>query len=148
MESFRLVVELFLHALWLEGQLPQVLTCHGANFDILIGISAPVIAWLIASRRISDQLALTWQIAGIAFLANGAIRAVLPSPGPFKLLTTEVPNMAIGTFPFTFIPGRMVPLALVLHVLSIRALRIGPSAKLVKTPSKVGFPKQCGAADK
>jgi hypothetical protein len=124
MESFRLGVELFLHALWLGGQLPQMLTYHGANFDILIGISAPVMAWLIATRRISDQLALTWHVAGIAFLANVALRAALTSPGPFKLLATEVPNMAIGTFPFTFIPGLMVPLALVLHVLAIRALRV------------------------
>lgn len=123
MESFRIVVELFLHTLWLGGQLPQMLTYHGANFDILIGISAPIMAWLIASRRISDRLALAWQIVGIAFLANVAIRAVLTSPGALKLLATEVPNMAIGTFPFTFIPSLMVPLALVLHVLAIRALR-------------------------
>jgi hypothetical protein len=123
MESFRLVVEVFLHALWRGGQLPQMLTYHGANFDILIGISAPVIAWLIASHRISDRLALAWHVVGIAFLANVAITGVLTSPGPLKFLATEVPNIAIGTFPFTFIPGLMVPLALVLHVLSIRALR-------------------------
>ncbi|MFA6312458.1 MAG: hypothetical protein WCV99_09310 [Sterolibacterium sp.] len=124
MESFRLVVEGFLHMLWQDGQLPRMLTYHGANFDILIGISAPIMAWLIASRRISDRWALAWQAAGIAMLANVAIRAVLTSPGPLNFIATEVPNMAIGTFPFTFIPGLMVPLALVLHVLSIRALRI------------------------
>jgi hypothetical protein len=123
MQSFRLVVEAFLHLLWLDGRIPQMLTYSGANFDILIGISAPVIAWLIASRRISDRLALGWQVAGIALLANVAARAVMTSPGPLNLLATEVPNMAIGTFPFTFIPGLMVPLALLLHVLSIRALR-------------------------
>ena len=123
MESFRLVVEVFLHQLWLDGQLPKMLTYQGANFDILIGISAPVMAWLLASRRISNRVALVWNVIGIVMLANVAVRAVLTSPGPLHFISTEVPNMAIGTFPYTYIPGLMVPLALVLHVLSIRALK-------------------------
>jgi hypothetical protein len=123
MESFRLVVEVFLHQLWLDGQLPKMLTYQGANFDILIGISAPVVAWLLISRRISNRMALVWNAIGIAMLANVAVRAVLTSPGPLHFISTEVPNMAIGTFPFTYIPGLMVPLALMLHVLSIRALK-------------------------
>lgn len=124
MESFRLVVEVFLHQLWLDGQLPKMLTYQGANFDILIGISAPIVAWLLISRRISNRMALAWNAIGIAMLANVAVRAVLTSPGPLHFISTEVPNVAIGTFPFTYIPGLMVPLALVLHVLSIRALRL------------------------
>lgn len=123
MESFRLVVEVFLHRLWLDGQLPKMLTYQGANFDILIGISAPIMAWLLASRKISNRVALVWNVIGIVMLANVAVRAVLTSPGPLHFISTEVPNMAIGTFPYTYIPGLMVPLALVLHVLSIRALK-------------------------
>jgi len=123
MESFRLVVEIFLHQLWLDGQLPKMLTYHGANFDILIGISAPIVAWLLASRRISERMGLAWNVIGIVMLANVAVRAVLTTQGPLHLIATEVPNVAIGTFPYTFIPGLMVPLALVLHVLSIRVLR-------------------------
>lgn len=124
MESFRLVVEIFLHQLWLDGQLPKMLTYHGANFDILMGISAPIVAWFLISRRISNRTALVWNVIGIAMLANVAVRAVLTSPGPLHFISTEVPNVAIGTFPFTYIPGLMVPLALMLHVLSIRALRL------------------------
>jgi hypothetical protein len=122
-ESFRVVVELFLHQLWLNGQIPKMMTFHGANFDIAIGVSAPIVAWLLATHRISGRIALTWNVIGIAMLANVVIRGVLTSPGALHLISTEVPNAAIGTFPFTFIPGLMVPLALVLHVLSIRALR-------------------------
>jgi hypothetical protein len=132
MESFRLVVEIFLHQLWLDGQLPKMLTYQGANFDILIGISAPIVAWLLASRKISDRMALVWNVIGIAMLANVAVRAVLSTQGPLHLILTEVPNAAIGTFPYTFIPGLMVPLALMMHVLSIRALRnrISQTAKV------------------
>jgi len=56
-------------------------------------------------------------------LANVALRGVLTAPGPLRLIAAEVPNTAIGTLPFSFIPRLMVPLALLLHVLAIRALR-------------------------
>ena len=39
-----------------------------------------------------------------------------------NLIHLEVPNLAIGMFPFTFIAGFCAPLAVVLHVLSISAL--------------------------
>lgn len=123
MESFRLVVEIFLDQLWRDAQLPRMMTFHGANFDILIGASAPVVAWLFASRRISERTALLWNVAGIVMLANVAVRGVLTAPGPLHLIATEVPNAAIATFPFSYIPGLMVPLALILHILAIRALR-------------------------
>jgi len=38
-------------------------------------------------------------------------------------------------FPFTFIPSLMVPLALTLHVLAIRALLAGVRAKRAPQPS-------------
>lgn len=122
-QSFRLVVEVFLHGLWLDARLPTMMTFHGANFDILIGMSAPLMAWLVVSRKVSDRVALGWNAVGIAMLANVAVRGVLTTPGPLHLISTEVPNAAIGAFPFSYIPGLMVPLALVLHVLSIRSLR-------------------------
>lgn len=122
-ESFRLIVELFLHRLWMDGQIPKMLTYQGANYDILIGVSAPFVAWLLLRQKISNRIALLWNVLGIFMLANVAVRGVLTTPGPLHLIPTEVSNVAISTFPFTYIPGLMVPLALVLHVLSIRALR-------------------------
>ena len=123
LESFRLLVEIFLDQLWRDGQLPRMMTFHGANFDILIGASAPIVAWLFASGKISERTALLWNVAGIAMLANVAVRGALTTPGRLHLIATEVPNAAIGSFPFSYIPGLMVPLALILHVLAIRALR-------------------------
>lgn len=122
-QSFRLIVEMFLHGLWAKGLLPTMMTYHGANFDIFIGASAPFVAWLLRTRRISVRAALAWNVVGIAMLANVAVRGVLTAPGALKALATEVPNLAVGTFPYSYIPGVMVPLALVLHILAIRALR-------------------------
>jgi hypothetical protein len=100
-----------------------MLTFHGANFDILIGISAPVVAVLYARHAIDARAALIWNAVGIVSLANVVVRNVLISPA-VHLISTEVPNAAIGSFPYSFIPTLIVPLALALHVLAIRSLSI------------------------
>ena len=127
-QTFRVIVELFIHQLWSVGLMPRMLTYQGANFDILAGLSAPVVAWLVAHGRLSNRLALAWNVLGLVLLANIVGRAILTTPA-LQVLVTEVPNRAVGTFPFTFIAGVMAPLALTLHVLAIRALLARPRAE-------------------
>jgi len=122
-QCFRVGVELFLHQLWIGGLVPKMLTFEGANVDIYIGASAPVIAWLSTRGRLGLKLALAWNVLGLLVLTNVVTRAVLTSPGPFNVIHAEVPNRMFGTFPFMFIPGFFVPLAVTLHVLAIRAIR-------------------------
>ena len=121
-ESFRIGVELFLHQLWIGGLIPKMLTFDGANVDIYIGASAAVIAWLSTRGKVGMRLALAWSVLGLLALTNVVIRAVLTSPGPFNVIHAEVPNRLFGTFPFLLIPGFFVPLAVVLHLLAVRAL--------------------------
>jgi hypothetical protein len=121
-QCFRIGVELFLHQLWKDGLVPRMLTFEGANVDIYVGASAPLIAWLSTRGRMGLKLALAWNVLGLLALTNVVIRAVLTAPGPFNLIHAEVPNRMLGTFPFLFIPGFFVPLAVALHVLAIRAI--------------------------
>ena len=121
-QAFRVGVELFIHQLWIDGLVPKMLTFAGANVDIYIGASALVIAWLSMRGWWGQRLALLWNILGLLSLANVVTRAVLTAPGPLHLIHAEVPNRMIGTFPFMFIPGFFVPLAVVLHVLAIRSI--------------------------
>jgi hypothetical protein len=121
-QSFRIGVELFLHQLWIDGLVPKMLTFNGANVDIYIGASAPLVAWLSTRGRMGMKLALAWNVLGLLALANVVTRAVLTAPGPLNLIHSEVPNLMIGTFPFLFIPGFFVPLAVALHVLAIQGI--------------------------
>jgi hypothetical protein len=122
-QCFRVGVELFLHQLWIEGLVPRMMTFKGANIDIYIGLSAPLIAWLSTRGRWGLKLASAWNILGLLALLNVVTRAVLTAPGPLNLIHTEVPDRMIGTFPFLFIPALFVPLAVMLHVLAIRSIR-------------------------
>lgn len=121
-QVFRVGVELFLHQLWIAGLIPKMLTFAGANVDIYVGASAPLIAWLSTRGQLGLKLAFAWNILGLLALANVVSRAVLTSPGPFNLIHAEVPNRMFGTFPFMFIPGFFVPMAVVLHVLAMGAI--------------------------
>ena len=125
-QSFRIGVELLLNQLWLDGVVPKMLTFEGANVDIFIGASAPLVAWIATRGRTGMRLALGWSALGLIALANVAIRSAMTAPGPFNLLHTEVPNLAISTFPFFYIAAFFAPLAVALHILAIRAMRAAP----------------------
>jgi hypothetical protein len=122
LQSFRIGVELFLHQLWTDGLIPKTLTFEGANVDMFIGVSAPIVAWLSSRGRTGIRLALAWSMLGLLSLANVVTRSVLTAPGPLNLIHAEVPNRLMGSFPFLFVPGFFVPLAVVLHILAIRVI--------------------------
>ena len=121
-QVFRVAVEFGLHRLWQQGFVPKLMTYEGGNVDILIGLSAPLVAWLVGSGRIGRRAAVAWNLLGLLALVNIIVRSALTAPGPLNLLHAEVPNLAVGIFPYTFIAGFFAPLAVLLHVLSIRHL--------------------------
>jgi hypothetical protein len=119
-ESFRIGVELLMHRLWEDGLMPKLLTYEGGNVDMFFGLSAPIIAWIAVTGRLGLRLAMGWNVLGLLSLASAAASSVLT--GPLKLISAEVPNVAMGIFPYTFIPGFLAPLAVTFHVLAIRAI--------------------------
>ncbi len=64
-----------------------------------------------------------WNAVGLLSLLNVAALAELTAPGPLNLIHAELPNVAMGMFPFSYTPGFMAPLAMMLHLLAARALR-------------------------
>jgi hypothetical protein len=123
LQSFRIAVEIVLWALAIQHRLSLLLTFEGRNFDILVGLTALPVAWLCFVRRAwPPRVALVWNIAGIAILANIVMHALLSAPTPFQALRTQPPTTIIATIPYIWLPGFLVPLALSLHVASVRTL--------------------------
>lgn len=119
-QVFRVAVEILLHLLWQDGQIPRMLTWDGANFDVVIGLTAPLAAWVVIRLRAGLWLAQAWTVAGLLMLANVVVRSVLTAPGPLQLVVTEVPNLLPGQFPYVYLVGFLAPLALLLHLMAIR----------------------------
>jgi hypothetical protein len=122
-QSFRVLMEFILWELYRYNVIPKQMTFEGRNFDILIGLSAPLVAFMcFNSKKWSPKVALVWNFVGLAVLANIAIVALLSTPTPFRYFMNEPANTAIFYFPFVWLPTFVVPFAVLMHLLSIRQL--------------------------
>jgi hypothetical protein len=70
-------------------------------------------------------VAVWWNLAGIVILLNVVVHALLSTPSPFRVIVTEPPTTFIGHVPYIWLPAFLVPLAWLLHLLSLRQLRAG-----------------------
>ena len=123
LQCFRIGVELTLSSLHDAGLTPRLMTLSGGNIEILVGLSAPLVALIAVRGAAGRRIAFVWNVIGLLSLLNVASRAMLTAPGPLNLIHADLPNVAMGMFPFSFIPGFMAPLAMTLHVLAFKALR-------------------------
>lgn len=122
LQSFRFFVELLLWALFVAGVLPIQMTFEGMNYDILAGITAPIVGWLVMQRRISKPLLIGWNIVCLGLLINIVTVAILSTPTPLRVFMNEPSNTIVTKFPVSLLPGFLVPLAYSLHFFSLRQL--------------------------
>ena len=123
-QAFRIVVELVLWRLAVAGVAPEIMTFTGRNVDILVGLSAPVVAYFCFVRRAwPERVAGWWNVVGIVILLNVVVHAQLSAPTRFRLFETEPPTTFIGDVPYIWLPAFLVPLAWLLHAVSLRQLR-------------------------
>ncbi len=100
-----------------------LMTFEGRNFDILSGLTAPIIAWLaFRNGKTNRPLLIVWNIFALLLLINIVADAVLSIPTPFQQLAFEQPNRAVLYFPFVCLPALVVPIVLFSHLASFRQL--------------------------
>src|SRR5215217_379369 len=129
-QVFRVAVEVALWALHREGVVPVEMTFEKLNFDMLTGLTAPVMAWFIHRGRAPRALVWTWNTAGLVLLLTIVAIAVLASP-PFARVFEATPrNTVIPTAPFVWLPVVLVQAALFGHLLVLRWLRRHPQEGL------------------
>jgi hypothetical protein len=123
-QAFRIVVEIVLWRLAVAGVAPEIMTFTGRNVDILVGLTAPVVAYACFVRRAwPARVAWWWNWAGILILLNVVVHAQLSAPTRFRLFETDPPTTFIGDVPYIWLPAFLVPLAWALHAVSLRQLR-------------------------
>lgn len=123
LHTVRVAVELVLLGLFLHGAVPQLMTFEGRNWDILSGLSAPLIYyWAFRRKQLPPRYLLAWNCLCLALLLNVVGHAVLAVPSGFQQLAFEQPNVAILHFPFIWLPSCVVPLVLLAHLTMIRRL--------------------------
>ncbi|CCG99642.1 hypothetical protein FAES_1632 [Fibrella aestuarina BUZ 2] len=123
--GLRLPVELGLHGLYEQKQVPVFMTFESWNFDILSGLSAlGLLAYtLLTKRELPPTLVRVWNWLGLLLLAIIVLTAILSAPSPIQQLAFDQPNVAILSFPFTLLPAVIVPTVLLAHLLALKRLR-------------------------
>ena len=119
----RIPVELVLFLLFINKVVPKLMTFEGRNFDILSGLTAPVIYYLgFIKQKIDKKIILVWNIVCLALLVNIVVLAILSAPFLFQKFAFDQPNIAVLYFPFVWLPCCVVPLVLLSHLATIRQL--------------------------
>ena len=121
--TLRVVGVLFLIVM-AQGHLPAAFALPAGLGDIAIGVAAPFVAhWLAhgTDRAGAVTGAVRFNVLGLLDLAVAVSIAFLLGPfGPFEVMPSTAP---LRVLPLTLIPTVAVPLALALHIVSLRRLR-------------------------
>lgn len=122
-QSFRIIVELIIWLAFRNDLIPLEATFEGYNYDILVGITAIPIAFYAYKGKVSRGILMFWNVAGLIILANTVRVFVLSAFFP-DLIGAESSSVDVlfVTPPLLFIAGIYMPLAVLLHGMTIKKL--------------------------
>ncbi len=122
-QTYRIVGVGFL-ILYVQQQLPAAFAFPAGIGDILVGVSAPFVAMIYyAKKPYAQKLAIAWNIFGIADVVVAVGVGILGFPRPVQFIPLAPSTEPFSLFPLVIIPLFAVPLATLLHFLSLRVLQ-------------------------
>ncbi len=123
LQLFRVLGIVFLWQLE-AGRLPGLFAIPSGYGDIIIGITAPIVAFICLKKiPFSKIIAFLWNIFGILDLVVSICLGVLLAfPAPFQLVAVTPTTEIMTMFPMVLVPVYAVPLAFILHVFCLRGL--------------------------
>ncbi len=132
LQSFRIIVELLIFGAVTENIFPRITTIGGLNYDILVGISALIMALGYKTGKVSLPVLKFWNILSLLILTV----TVFSFMRGFYLdqWSSQVPKEKFVQFPFVLLPSLLLPTAVFLHAFSLRQIGL---SQAVKQSSKV-----------
>jgi hypothetical protein len=130
LHAVRVPVEIVLYFLFIAKTIPQIMTFEGRNFDILAGITAPVIYYFgFVKSNLSKPFLIIWNLICLGLLFNIVTLAILSAATPFQQFGFNQPNIAIAQFPFNWLASVVVPIVLFSHLATLRQLILQKAGK-------------------
>ncbi len=114
---WRLVGAVFL-LLMANGQMPALWALPAGIGDIIVGAMAPWIAARVETPQ-GRRDAIIFHLFGMADLVVAVGLGVMTSPGAAQVFHTTPTSELATRFPLVLVPTFLVPLAFVLHVISL-----------------------------
>ena len=111
-------------ALYAAHLLPGLFALPAGAGDVTVGILAAAIGiGATGGRQLPPRTVLRWNLLGIADLIVAITTGFLTAPSAFQMFALDRPNELISMFPLILIPTFLVPLAILLHIISLIQLR-------------------------
>ncbi|KXX66620.1 hypothetical protein [Flammeovirga sp. SJP92] len=120
--TIRFPIEIVLFGLYLNKMIPELMTFEGRNFDIIMGITAPIMGILIMRGKVNKPVLLVWNIIGLFLVLFILTNGILSTELPFQQFGFEQPNRAINFFPYVLLPATIVPIVVWTHLTDILIL--------------------------
>jgi hypothetical protein len=122
-QSFRIVVELLIFGAVLKGLAPEIVSFNGRNYDILAGLTAPLVGWAYSRSIIGKSMLLIWNIFCLMLLANIVFIfiSLLINPLFWGYESTPI-SMGFMTIPYVYIAAVYMPVAVFLHIMCIKKI--------------------------
>jgi hypothetical protein len=114
---WRLVGAVFL-LLMFAGQVPALWALPAGIGDIIVGTEAFWVASRLGKPG-GTRLAVAFNILGLIDLVTAITLGIGTSPGPAQLFHTTPTAELLTHFPLALVPTFLVPLAIMLHVISL-----------------------------
>jgi len=119
----RIPVEFVLLWLYLNKAIPQSMTFEGLNYDIIMGLTAPLIIYYgYKKKKLTTPIILVWNVIGIVLLMSVVVIGLFSAPFPIQKLAFDQPNIGLLYFPFSWLPTFIVPIVILGHLISIRQI--------------------------
>lgn len=112
----RIPVEIILLFLFMHDMIPELMTFEGRNFDILAGLTAPIMVFLLAKNKLSRRALAAWNVICLCLVSFIVVNALLSAELPFQQFAFDQPNKAIIYFPFALLPAIIVPIVIHTHI--------------------------------
>jgi hypothetical protein len=100
------------------GQMPGLWALPAGIGDILVGAMA---FWVASGLRTSHgiQRAIIFNLFGLVDLIMAVGLGIMTSPGPLQVFQTTPTSELATRFPLVLVPTFLVPLAFMLHIVSL-----------------------------
>ena len=129
-QAFRFPLEWLMHRAAEEGVMPPQMSYSGWNFDIVTGITALPVAFLLARGfRHARTIAVFWNVMGILLLINILTIATLSTPIVAAFGADHL-NTWVAYPPYVWLPTMMVVCAITGHLVIFRKLQATATRRL------------------
>ena len=123
LHTIRIPVEITLYFVSVAKLIPELMTFEGNNYDIISGVTAPIIFYLVfVSKKLNNKALIAWNFICLGLLVNVLVIAILSAQTPFQRIAFDQPNVGVTYFPFVWLPGVVVPIVFLSHLAAIRQL--------------------------